>query len=111
MRLFNAHRPSGLGHAMEPVLKKGLRVSPIGRADVAYNAMSHRARSIFKNPGVSSQCAGRAEHQVLAFLNFSTTPLFASLATVRDLAPAVSARTAATHETNSEALLKRHRDY
>ena len=25
MRLFNAHRPSGLGHAMEPVLNNGLR--------------------------------------------------------------------------------------
>ena len=42
MRLFNAHRPSGLGHAMEPVLKKGRRVSTIRRTEAAYNSMSDR---------------------------------------------------------------------
>ena len=41
--------------------------------------------------------------QALAFFNLSATPLFASLAAATDLALAFSARTAATHETNSEA--------
>ena len=62
MRLFNAHRPSWLGHAMEPVLNNGLRALPIRRAEVVCDSMSHRVYSIFENPGVSSQCAGEAVH-------------------------------------------------
>ena len=50
MRLFNAHRPSWLGHAMEPVLNKGLRALPIRRAEAACNSMNHRAYSIFRKP-------------------------------------------------------------
>ena len=43
MRLFNAHRPSGLGHAVEPVFNNGLPALPIRRAEAACDSMSHRA--------------------------------------------------------------------
>ena len=69
MRLFNAHQPSWLGHAMEPVLNNGLPAFPIRRADTAYNAMSHRACYIFKNLGASSQCAGLAVDQFVEMLS------------------------------------------
>ena len=68
MRLLNARRPSWLGHAMEPVLNNGLRALTIRRAEAACNSMSHRAQSIFGNPGVWSQCARPAVHQFLEML-------------------------------------------
>ena len=40
IRLFNAHRPSWLGNAMEPVLNSGLRAFPISRAEAACDSMS-----------------------------------------------------------------------
>ena len=77
MRLLNAHQPSWLGHAMEPVLNNRLRAFPIRRAEAAYNSMSHRACYIFENLGVSSQCAGRAVDQLLEMLSrhLGSTPI------------------------------------
>ena len=77
MRLFNAHRPSGLGHAMEPVSNNRLRVFPIRRADAACNSMCHRACYIFENLGGSPQCAGRVVDQLLEMLSrhLSSTPI------------------------------------
>ena len=49
MRLSSAHRPSWLGHAMEPVSNNGLRAFPISRAEAACDSMStdtHRPQKL-----------------------------------------------------------------
>ena len=69
MRLFNAHRSSWIGCAMEPVLKNGLPAFPTKRTEAACYAMSRRSCSIFKNPGVSSQCARSEVHPILEMLS------------------------------------------
>ena len=77
MRPFDAHRPSSLGDATEPVLNNELVVFNIPRAEAACYAMGHRARETFGQPSVPCVWAGRERRQFMKILsrNLRTTPI------------------------------------